>query len=218
MVRNISGMLGSVVKRGRDREPNEPARQVCFVCASSLSDSQPFAHYRVCPTCRFHYTVTARERISTLADPSTFRETNRAVTSVDPALLLVQGALQAAPLTRPAAHRPDGGCCHRQLRHRRQPRGAHSAGLRLHGRQHGVCGGGEGRACLRARRQEEQAGRCRRNQWRRPHSGGNPLLDADGQDQHHGGEAGCEGVALHHGPLQPRLRARRTQASPTSPT
>ena len=82
MVRNISGMLGSVVKR--DREPSEPVRQVCFVCASSLSDSQPFAHYRVCPTCRFHYTVTARERISTLADPSTFRETNRAVTSVDP--------------------------------------------------------------------------------------------------------------------------------------
>ena len=69
MVRNISGMLGSVVKR--DREPGEPVRQVCFVCASSLSDSQPFAHYRVCPTCRFHYTVTARERISTLADPST---------------------------------------------------------------------------------------------------------------------------------------------------
>ena len=84
MVRNISGMLGSVVKRGRDREPSEPVRQVCFVCASSLSDSQPFAHYRVCPTCRFHYTVTARERISTLADPGTFRETNRAVTSVDP--------------------------------------------------------------------------------------------------------------------------------------
>ena len=84
MVRNISGMLGSVVKRGRDPEPSEPVRQVCFVCASSLTDSQPFAYYRVCPTCRFHYTVTARERIATLADSGTFRETNRAVSSVDP--------------------------------------------------------------------------------------------------------------------------------------
>ncbi len=82
MVRNVLGMLSSAVKR--DRETDESVSAVCFVCASSLTDSGPFAHYRVCPTCRFHYSITARERIAILADPGAFRETNRAVTSVDP--------------------------------------------------------------------------------------------------------------------------------------
>ncbi|MCI0810905.1 MAG: acetyl-CoA carboxylase carboxyl transferase subunit beta, partial [Chloroflexi bacterium] len=40
--------------------------------------------YRVCPYCRFHYTVTARERIELLADKGTFKETSKYVSSVEP--------------------------------------------------------------------------------------------------------------------------------------
>jgi acetyl-CoA carboxylase carboxyl transferase subunit beta len=54
------------------------------MCDAGLADSEPFAQYRVCPVCRFHYSMTARERITTLADPGTFREINRSVTSLDP--------------------------------------------------------------------------------------------------------------------------------------
>ena len=84
MVRNIANLLSSVAKRGRDEEQIVTARETCLVCAASLVDSELFTLYRICPTCRFHYSATARERIATLADPGTFRETNRSVTSLDP--------------------------------------------------------------------------------------------------------------------------------------
>ena len=49
-----------------------------------MSESEPYVLYRVCPTCRFHYSLTARERIELLMDRSTFRETNRSISSLDP--------------------------------------------------------------------------------------------------------------------------------------
>ena len=84
MVRNITGLLGSVVRRERGDEGTVAVRETCLACGASLIDSDLFAQKRVCPTCRFHYSMTARERIDSLADPGTFRETNRSVTSLDP--------------------------------------------------------------------------------------------------------------------------------------
>lgn len=83
MVRNISDLIGSVVRRDRD-EPGPATRDTCLVCNSSLVSSETYARLRVCPSCRFHYSMTARERIASLADPETFREINRSVTSLDP--------------------------------------------------------------------------------------------------------------------------------------
>ena len=84
MVRNISDLLSSVVGRGRGEEKALTARETCLVCGASLVDSEFYSGFHVCPKCRFHYSLTARERIETLADPGTFRETNRSVTSLDP--------------------------------------------------------------------------------------------------------------------------------------
>ena len=85
MARNITDLLSSVVRRGRGNEPEVVAeRETCLVCGTSLIDSEFYSQYRICPDCRFHYSMTARERINTLADPGTFRETNRSVTSLDP--------------------------------------------------------------------------------------------------------------------------------------
>ena len=84
MVRNIADLLTSVVKRGRGEEHVSTVRESCLVCDTGFADSEFFDHYRVCPVCRFHYSMTARERIDTLADPGTFREINRSVTSLDP--------------------------------------------------------------------------------------------------------------------------------------
>ena len=40
--------------------------------------------YRVCPFCRFHYTLTARERIDLLADKGSFKESHKYLSSVAP--------------------------------------------------------------------------------------------------------------------------------------
>ena len=84
MVRNLAGLIGAVVRRGDREPPRTPGRETCLVCGAGLVDSDLYERYRVCPTCRFHYSMTARERIDSLVDAGTFRETNRSVTSIDP--------------------------------------------------------------------------------------------------------------------------------------
>ena len=84
MVRNLTGLLGSVVRRGKDGGQAVATRDICLVCDADLSDSGLYADYRVCHLCRFHYSMTARERIASLADSGTFRETNRSIISLDP--------------------------------------------------------------------------------------------------------------------------------------
>ena len=84
MVRDIPGKLGSVVRRRKQVETATPARDNCLVCDANLVDVEAYEQFRVCPLCRFHYSMTARERIGSLADPETFRETNRSLISLDP--------------------------------------------------------------------------------------------------------------------------------------
>ena len=84
MVRNLTDLLSSVARRGRSEERVVESRKTCLVCDASLVDSQLYTQYRVCHVCRFHYSMTARERIDALADPGTFRETNRSLISLDP--------------------------------------------------------------------------------------------------------------------------------------
>ena len=84
MVRNLTDLLSSVARRGRSEERVVESRKTCLVCDASLVGSQLYTQYRVCHVCRFHYSMTARERIDALADPGTFRETNRSLISLDP--------------------------------------------------------------------------------------------------------------------------------------
>ena len=84
MVRSIPGLLGSVSKRGRDDGAETPGRETCLIDGANLVDAPLYQRYRVCPLCRFHYSMRARERIDSLADPGSFREINRSVVSLDP--------------------------------------------------------------------------------------------------------------------------------------
>ena len=84
MVRNLTDLLISVVRRGRSEEEVVPTRDTCLVCDSNLAASDLYSRHRVCPVCRFHYSMTARERIDSLADPESFKETNRSLISLDP--------------------------------------------------------------------------------------------------------------------------------------
>ncbi len=84
MVRHIGGIFGSSAKKEQDEDLEDETRDSCLVCGGSLAESELYARYRVCPVCRFHYTMTARERIESLVDPQSFKEINRSITSLDP--------------------------------------------------------------------------------------------------------------------------------------
>lgn len=84
MVRNLTDLLGSVVRRDRDVNDVVPPRDTCLVCSASLLDSTTFNDFRVCHSCSFHYSMTARERVESLVDRDSFSEINRSITSLDP--------------------------------------------------------------------------------------------------------------------------------------
>ena len=85
MVRNLTGFWGSSARRGQQQPSDEPsARETCLVDGKDLTGSETYARHRVCPQCRFHYSMTARERIDSLVDPDSFREINRSIISLDP--------------------------------------------------------------------------------------------------------------------------------------
>ncbi len=56
----------------------------CLFCHEPISDSTAYLDFRVCPFCRFHYTLSARQRIEMIADRRSFREQNRYVRSLAP--------------------------------------------------------------------------------------------------------------------------------------
>ncbi len=83
MLRRLTSTKTSIRGDAGDHIAVTP-RDTCIACSESLEDSELYATHRVCPNCRFHYSMGARERIASLADRGTFRETNRSVVSLDP--------------------------------------------------------------------------------------------------------------------------------------
>ena len=85
-MRNLAKFLVHLFNR--DGEPARTYLSVihdrCLFCEEPISDSPSYLTYRVCPFCRFHYTVTARQRIELLADKGTFKEFYKYVSSVEP--------------------------------------------------------------------------------------------------------------------------------------
>jgi acetyl-CoA carboxylase carboxyl transferase subunit beta len=58
---------------------------ICPAC-SAPTEGTAFQRYRVCGTCRYHFQLTASERIELLADPESFKASNPTLVSVDPLL------------------------------------------------------------------------------------------------------------------------------------
>ena len=85
-VRNLTNFLVHLFSDGDELEEMylSAVHDHCLFCRERVSDSKAYHEYRVCPYCRFHYTLSARERIELLADRRSFREHNRYVRSVAP--------------------------------------------------------------------------------------------------------------------------------------
>lgn len=77
----------TVVSSGRrhsgEDAPLHPDGELCLNCGTNLKSSSEYARYRVCPECRYHYYLPAKQRIDVLADPSSFREANRFLVAQD---------------------------------------------------------------------------------------------------------------------------------------
>ena len=85
-MRNLANFLVHLFGREgeRDRINLSTVHDRCLLCEQQISDSTTYLTYRVCPYCRFHYTLSARERIELLADKGTFKESQRYLSSVAP--------------------------------------------------------------------------------------------------------------------------------------
>ena len=85
-MRNLSIFLVRLFNRdgAAERTYLSVVHDRCLFCEEPISDSPSYLTYRVCPFCRFHYTVTARERIELLVDKETFKETYKYVKTVEP--------------------------------------------------------------------------------------------------------------------------------------
>ena len=85
-MRNLSELLVHLLRRGTtlDRSYVSVARDHCLVCEEAISETPLYLKCRICPECRFHYSLTARERIDLLADAGSFKETNRSIKSLHP--------------------------------------------------------------------------------------------------------------------------------------
>ena len=85
-MRNLANFLVHLFNRDGEAERTylSVIHDRCLFCEEPISDSPSYLTYRVCPFCRFHYTVTARQRIELLADRGSFKESYKYVSSVEP--------------------------------------------------------------------------------------------------------------------------------------
>ena len=72
-----------------DLEKHRPAadaasRLECPKCRKTHTQEDLTANFRVCRSCGYHFTMTARERIGLLADEGSFQEINQALRSRNP--------------------------------------------------------------------------------------------------------------------------------------
>ncbi|HEY7063116.1 MAG TPA: acetyl-CoA carboxylase carboxyltransferase subunit alpha/beta [Chloroflexota bacterium] len=83
-MRNFADLFGERRTRRPSPLPEAAPLEACPRCDGPLAGEELYERLRVCPHCRRHFTLGARERLGTLADPGSFRETHAELVSVDP--------------------------------------------------------------------------------------------------------------------------------------
>lgn len=85
-LRNLASFLVHLFGRDGNQERGylSVLHDRCLLCEEPVSESPAYLTYRVCPFCRFHYTLSARDRIDLLADKGSFKESHKYLSSVAP--------------------------------------------------------------------------------------------------------------------------------------
>ena len=84
MVRIVSGILSKLMRNPLQESKSQEELESCRFCDQDLTISELYQKQKVCPSCRFHYSLTPKDRIKSLADNGTFREHNKSLFSSDP--------------------------------------------------------------------------------------------------------------------------------------
>ena len=95
-LRNLATLLVHLFGRDGDltRDYLSVIHDRCLLCEEEISQSEAYLTYRVCPYCRFHYTLSARQRVELLADPRSFKESHKFLSSVAPLSFSSRGQYQ----------------------------------------------------------------------------------------------------------------------------
>ena len=93
-LRNLGNLLVHLFNRqGRmDHIFPSSVHDRCLYCEEEIRESTSYQSCRVCPFCRFHYSLTARQRIQLLADRRSFKETHKYLNSVAPITFSQRGS------------------------------------------------------------------------------------------------------------------------------
>lgn len=85
-MRNLANLLVHLFGRtgDMDRDYLAVVHDQCLLCEEEISQSEAYLKWRVCPYCRFHYTLTARQRIDLVADTRSFRESFKFLSAISP--------------------------------------------------------------------------------------------------------------------------------------
>jgi acetyl-CoA carboxylase carboxyl transferase subunit beta len=70
----------------------------CSRCEELVYSKELESNYRVCPKCKYHFSLTARERIAATLDEGSFREYDERMRSVDPLCFKSSGEVYAEKL------------------------------------------------------------------------------------------------------------------------
>src|SRR5829696_7362672 len=63
--------------------PTSAPSETCRRCGASLDGAVSWERLRICPACRYHGQLPARQRLDALLDEGSFRESHQTLTSVD---------------------------------------------------------------------------------------------------------------------------------------
>ena len=164
---------------------------------------------RVCPTCGFHFDLTAPQRIEMLADEGSFAEIDADLAPVRPARVHGGQALRGAARRRRREERAARGGHHRHGR--RSARARRSLGamdFRFIGASMGSVVGEKITRAFELATERAAADRARDRVGRRAHAGRHALAHADGQDQRRRPPACRRRTRLRLGAHQPDVRRR----------
>ena len=95
-MKNLASLLVHLFGRnsGLNQDYLSAAHDHCLLCEEEISHSDGYLKWRVCPYCRFHYTLAARQRIELVADPRSFKESFKFLNSVNPMSFSARGSRQ----------------------------------------------------------------------------------------------------------------------------
>ena len=81
MARIISGIISKLIQHSQQDSISQEDLESCRFCDHDLTTSDLYQNYKVCPSCKFHYSQGPMDRIKSLTDSGTFREHNKSLFS-----------------------------------------------------------------------------------------------------------------------------------------